>query len=216
MVKWLAPCRVSSRAELALRQRLSQREDRIAELKDILASLQHGPHHHATSDPCRHSPLSSPRAPDHSTHRHSPVLQTRADRHDTEQLPHHSMHTTSPRQHHSGVQLQGASPRDKPDSASQQTHTHAAGAQMQYVTKAAVHTVRLPYFQQKSHKDAADTQGHGVTDKQAASNRVAMTGHSPTTASHMNSGEVLAHILSMSTQAEQAAHASFRKQCPAR
>ncbi len=49
-------CRVSARAELSLRQRLSQREDRISELKDALARS----HHHGTHTNHSRQPSPSP------------------------------------------------------------------------------------------------------------------------------------------------------------
>jgi hypothetical protein len=51
-------CRVSARAELSLRQRLSQREDRISELKDALAAARS--HHHGTHTNHSRQPSPSP------------------------------------------------------------------------------------------------------------------------------------------------------------
>lgn len=62
-------CRVSARAELSLRQRLSQREDRISELKDAVAvARSHQPSMHANHS--RH-PSTSPQHY-HSDHMHQP------------------------------------------------------------------------------------------------------------------------------------------------
>ena len=56
-------CRVSARAELSLRQRLSQREDRISELKDALA-VARSHHHGIHANHSRHPSPSPQHYPD--------------------------------------------------------------------------------------------------------------------------------------------------------
>ncbi len=82
-------CRVSARAELSLRRRLSQREDRISELKDALAVARS--HHHGTHT--NHSRQPSP-SPQHylSDHMHQPQ-----DRHYSSAAMHTQSEGHSPR-----------------------------------------------------------------------------------------------------------------------
>jgi len=82
-------CRVSARAELSLRQRLSQREDRISELKDALAvARSHQPSMHANHS--RH-PSPSPQHY-HLDHMHQPQ-----DRHHSNAAIHAQSEAQSPR-----------------------------------------------------------------------------------------------------------------------
>lgn len=85
----LVTCRVSARAELSLRQRLSQREDRISELKDALAvARSHQPSMHAN-----HSRQPSP-SPQHYLvgHVYQPL-----DRHHANAAIHTQSEAQSPR-----------------------------------------------------------------------------------------------------------------------
>ena len=169
LLTWLLTCRVSARAELSLRQRLSQREERIAELKDMLASLQHG-RQHATSDHHGATLCSSPRGPYHSTHHHGLPPQLRTEAPLAAQHSQHPAHTLSPRQHHSGAQLAAVNPTAT--AASHPQHSHNAqpsDGHQQTGVRAAVQVLvpRLPYFQQKSHQGSADSQATAGTDGQA-------------------------------------------------
>ena len=118
-------CRVSARAELTLRQRLSQREDRISELKETLADAESRHLGRATSQHC-----SRPTSPQRivSTTQHHTLSHG-----DREQIQ-HSAHFSSQHHQHSLRQLSGQdrsgalSPEDSETERSQEV-----GSKMQHV-----------------------------------------------------------------------------------
>ena len=161
-------CRVSARAELSLRQRLSQREDRISELKDALAAAKGslpGPRS-ATQPTLSRSPRSClTTIPDHSC-RSRPESHSHTDTQTPRDRPHYShAQQTGPS---SGLEEHPAlSPEDADQeeqvSQGQLPRHHAQPAQNRVGAeeshepqRAAAHRTafKLPYFQSKPHAAA--------------------------------------------------------------
>ena len=167
--------RVSARAELSLRQRLSQREDRISELKDALAtakSQQLGTHTAQSQSPppqncyandIHHSKRSQLKAPwpqgqlqrrprqhPDQFQQHAPSPDDSDYQEEEEGLQQSSLRAAT--RAHQGQHQHGApSPRDR------ESHNEA---EEQGQPRAVQNPVaRLPYFQPGSHKRTALAQG---------------------------------------------------------
>ena len=162
---------MSARAELTLRQRLSQREERISELKDALAAAQHSPRQQTASQHRSCSPSPSAHVPDHaayhsSAHHHNTTSHSHAT-HDT----HHGVRSSrgnshlGSQRHHSSPTAEHSSPQNSPEQArcDDQHVPHIHQQQLQHVDAASMHTARLPYFQPKSLKTDAQTSSASVS-----------------------------------------------------
>ena len=179
-------CRVSARAELSLRQRLSQREDRISELKDTLAAARG--HHSANWSALQPAHSLSPRS-------HSPAED------DHYQHTRHSVHQQSTSQlsrgrpQHRRVLEQGQhrhhalSPGAADTEAATVTRSEAQQDVMETLPQFSVdvhhskqqqgaeaqrHPARLPYFQSKSQVSA---QLAGEDSQPSAAPQQAATQH---------------------------------------
>lgn len=169
---------MSARAELSLRQRLSQREDRISGLKDALAAAkeQHPGAHSAPLPARAHSPrLASTTIPDHS-------YQTYVKSH-----PRTDAKSPQDRAYHSYAQRLGPSsgleqhPALSPEDADEeeqgrhgQLHRRSAQPHQSRVRAEESHeqhggaACKLPYFQPKSHASAEPAVASLAPSQQAA------------------------------------------------
>lgn len=166
-------CRVSARAELSLRQRLSQREDRISELKDALAAAQHSPRQQHVM-PQHRSRSSSPTShvADHAAY-HSYAQFDHATSH-SHAVPvgryHNSYNSRSEVQPFSG-QCFGGSQAEHKNVEHDLHHVPCneeqvcdANHKQQLGSDAPKRPARLPYFTPKSAETIANSQ---ISDAQA-------------------------------------------------
>ena len=155
---------MSARAELSLRQRLSQREERISELKDALTAAQHSPRQQTGSHYRSRSPSPPAHVPDHAAYRSSAHHQSTApDSHATHDR-HREIGNSRGHNHlgsqqgHSSPRADHRAPQNSPERARSDyqhvSHTHQQQQEQQQVDAASVHTARLPYFKPKSLETA--------------------------------------------------------------
>lgn len=177
---------MSARAELSLRQRLSQREDRISELKDALAAakshhtgpITHATHHRQRSASPQHYPVDLSHQFQDSHHRGSavharPELQSprehvhqRPMRHSGQEQHHALSPEDSDTQHEEEQGQQRGSPRASPHHGSRAfgSHREEEGPAQAGVR---VDAARLPYFQPSSQSGHGQPQATGPTQESA-------------------------------------------------
>lgn len=164
--------RVSARAELSLRQRLSQREDRISELKEVLEGAQYSPRQRLASQHRSRSPSPSAGMPDHAAH-HS---NARSDNMmSNSHAVHHRDTRTSKVYDSQHAQHRACSPRAE-QSANRNSpeyvdasNQHVLEDDQQQKATLQMQTARLPYFRPKSQEAAEDSQiisAHSTADLQ--------------------------------------------------
>ena len=167
-------CRVSARAEVSLRQRLSQREDRISELKNALAAAKGQPSgtRSATLPARSHSPRPClTTIPDHSR-QSRPDSRSWTDTQSPRDHPHYSHAQRMGLEEHPAL-----SPEDEQVSHSQLPRHRAQPAQDRVGAEenheqhgVAPHRAafKLPYFQSKSHAAAELAENSLAPPQQAA------------------------------------------------
>ena len=186
--------RVSARAELSLRQRLSQREDRISELKEVLEGAQHSPRQRLALQHRSRSPSPSAGMPDHAAHHSNArsdnmMSNSHAVRHrDTRtskvyDSQHAQHHACSPRAEHSAN-------RDSPECVDA-SNQHVLEDDQQQNTTVQMHTTRLPYFRPKSQEATEDSQimsAHSTVDLQGKPVKTSEAGVRQTNMAHKQTG----------------------------
>lgn len=166
-------CRVSARAELSLRQRLSQREDRICGLKDALAAAQHSPRQHLASHTQGRSRSPSPSAhvPDHAAY-HSSAQSDRLLSHSRAVSgKHHTTFSSRPHvqlnsdQHQRHAQAEHSTARRSLERVHSDAEHVDSADQRQHGAEGQRHIARLPYFKPKAHGGIANSHDSGAHTK---------------------------------------------------
>lgn len=176
---------MSARAELSLRQRLSQREDRISELKDALAAakshhtgpLNHASHHRQRSASPQHYPMDISHQFQDSHHRAAAVyarpelqsprehVQQRPMRHSKQGQRHRALSPEdSDTQHEEEQGQQRASPRGRLHHGSRAFGSHR---EEEGPAQARATAARLPYFQPSSRSGSGQPQATAPTQESA-------------------------------------------------
>lgn len=160
-----ALCRVSARAELSLRQRLSQREDRISELKDALAAAK-GNHSGERYAP-HEARLSCPRPCFTSARDHPESYPRRAALPPRDGVQH---------QQHAALGTDSVDEEDVTHARRSPPSRAAAPEQNEEQHEAADHgtSFKLPYFQPKAHAAAEAAQPSLATSLQGSMQQTAV------------------------------------------